>query len=159
MKLIMDGNGNIYTSIADAERKTGIKHQNISAVIKGKRFTAGGMTWTRVTDKDVEANSSFEDFVDKAARDIQRKKKGGTPRQRAAAAKARAARKKYADFIEKARSVGVLWYHAKELGEKPTNKELHELNMKVNPDYVDYYKTLTESDGEIHDVDLKKLDW
>lgn len=41
----------IFTSIADAEKKLKINHQNISSVLNGKYKTSGGYHWKRV-DKD-----------------------------------------------------------------------------------------------------------
>ena len=160
MKLIMDGDGNIYRSVAEAEAQTGIPHQNISSVISGKRHTAGGTTWTRVTEKDVGENATFEDMVNQAAQDIAAKNKGGTPRQQAAAAKARAARASYAATVDKARSVGLLFYHTpKSMGKHPSNKKLHEWNMEKNPDYKAYYDKITGGSGDIKDVDFDRLDW
>lgn len=160
MKLIMDGEGNIYRSVAEAEAQTGIPHQNISSVISGKRHTAGGTTWTRVTDKDVPDGSTFEDMMDKALQDIAAKNKGGSPRQQAAAAKARAARQSYAATVDKARSVGLLFYHTpKSMGKRPSNKKLHEWNMEKNPDYKAYYDKITGGSGDIKDVDFDRLDW
>lgn len=38
--------GEIFESMSDAERKTGIDHRNISAVCLGKQKTTGGYHWT-----------------------------------------------------------------------------------------------------------------
>lgn len=160
MKLIMDGEGNIYRSIAEAEAQTGVPHQNISSVLSGKRHSAGGTTWTRVTDKEMPESTTFEDMVDKALQDIAEKNRGGTARQQAAAAKARAARAAYAATVDKARSVGLLFYHTpKSMGKHPNNKKLHEWNMKKNADYREYYNKITGGSGELKDIDFDRLDW
>ena len=159
MKLIMDGEGNIYRSIAEAEAETGIPHQNISSVISGKRHTAGGVTWTRV-EAGKDSAMTFEDMVNKAAEQIEAKTGQATPRQRAAAEKARAARKAYKDVTDKARSVGLLFYHLpKSAGKRPSNKKLHEYNLEANPDYKEYYETISGESGKITDVDFGRLDW
>ena len=36
----------IFESVRDAEKKTGICHESISACCKGKRYSAGGFNWT-----------------------------------------------------------------------------------------------------------------
>lgn len=183
MKLIMDGEGNIYRSIAEAEAETGIPHQNISSVISGKRYSAGGTTWVRVdTGKDSplpqtggaskelpltstggtteESPMTYEDMVNLLIEKTQAKKAKGTPKQKAAAEKARAARKAYKDVTDKARSVGLLFYHLpKSAGKHPSNKKIHEYNLEANPDYKNYYSTITGESGKITDVDFGRLDW
>ncbi len=45
----LEGNEiNVYESLTEAERQTGINHRNISLVCQGKRKTAGGFKWKKV---------------------------------------------------------------------------------------------------------------
>lgn len=159
MKLIMDGEGNIYTSIAEAEAHTGIPHQNISSVLAGKRHTAGGVTWARV-EAGKDSPLTYEDMVNNLYEEIEKQASRGTPRQKAAAERARTARKAYKDTVEKARSVGLLFYHLpKSAGKRPSNKKIHEYSLKNNPDYKEYYDQLTGDSEKISDVDFGRLDW
>lgn len=47
-KILCIETGEIFESIGDAERKTGIDHSNISMVCSGIRKTAGGYHWSFV---------------------------------------------------------------------------------------------------------------
>ena len=48
--------GMIYSSMREAERLTGIKHNNISLVCSGQRQTAGGFHWQLVESKGGDDN-------------------------------------------------------------------------------------------------------
>ena len=45
---LFDKEINIFDSLSEAERQTGINHRNISLVCQGKRKTAGGFKWEKV---------------------------------------------------------------------------------------------------------------
>ena len=47
-KILCTETGEIFDSVRDAERKTRISHNSISAVCRGKRKTAGGYHWSFV---------------------------------------------------------------------------------------------------------------
>ena len=44
-----------YNNMLDAEKRTGVNHSNISAVLKGKGNTTGGFVWIRVTGDEISS--------------------------------------------------------------------------------------------------------